>query len=146
MLCPLLRALSTFSCFFVTHPARQVIIILIQTSEFWFIYLLLRNVIISPETNIFWVQKPNCTFQPSVLAWRIQGLGEPRGLPSMGSHRVRQIEVTQQQQPEKLRPWPRGLHGDAQRANPPSPRHQPSAAWSHLYRLPQGMSGTRLSC
>ena len=25
---------------------------------------------------------------PSVLAWRIPGLGEPGGLPSMGSHRV----------------------------------------------------------
>ena len=24
----------------------------------------------------------------SVLAWRIQGTGEPGGLPSMGSHRV----------------------------------------------------------
>ena len=26
----------------------------------------------------------------SVLAWRIPGTGEPGGLPSMGSHRVRQ--------------------------------------------------------
>ena len=25
----------------------------------------------------------------SVLAWRISGAGEPGGLPSMGSHRVR---------------------------------------------------------
>ena len=25
---------------------------------------------------------------PSVLAWRIPGMGEPDGLPSMGSHRV----------------------------------------------------------
>ena len=25
----------------------------------------------------------------SVLAWRIAGTGEPGGLPSMGSHRVR---------------------------------------------------------
>ena len=25
----------------------------------------------------------------SVIAWRISGTGEPRGLPSMGSHRVR---------------------------------------------------------
>ena len=25
----------------------------------------------------------------SVLAWRIPGMGEPAGLPSMGSHRVR---------------------------------------------------------
>ena len=24
----------------------------------------------------------------SILAWRIPGMGEPRGLPSMGSHRV----------------------------------------------------------
>ena len=27
--------------------------------------------------------------QSSVLAWRIPGTGEPGGLPSMGSHRVR---------------------------------------------------------
>ena len=26
--------------------------------------------------------------QPSVLAWRIPGTGEPGGLPSVGSHRV----------------------------------------------------------
>ena len=26
----------------------------------------------------------------SVLAWRIPGMGQPGGLPSMGSHRVRQ--------------------------------------------------------
>ena len=26
----------------------------------------------------------------SVLAWRIPGMGEPGGLPSIGSHRVRQ--------------------------------------------------------
>ena len=25
---------------------------------------------------------------PTVLAWRIPGMGEPGGLPSMGSHRV----------------------------------------------------------
>ena len=25
----------------------------------------------------------------SVLAWRIPGMGEPGGLPAMGSHRVR---------------------------------------------------------
>ena len=25
----------------------------------------------------------------SVLAWRLPGMGEPRGLPSLGSHRVR---------------------------------------------------------
>ena len=25
----------------------------------------------------------------SILAWRIAGMGEPGGLPSMGSHRVR---------------------------------------------------------
>ena len=26
---------------------------------------------------------------PSILAWRIPGTGEPGGLPSMGSHRVK---------------------------------------------------------
>ena len=28
----------------------------------------------------------------SVLAWRIPGTGEPGGLPSMGSHRIRHDE------------------------------------------------------
>ena len=28
----------------------------------------------------------------SVLAWRIPGMGEPGGLPSMGSHRVRRLK------------------------------------------------------
>ena len=27
--------------------------------------------------------------QSSVLSWRVPGMGEPGGLPSMGSHRVR---------------------------------------------------------
>ena len=31
----------------------------------------------------------------SVLAWKIPGMGEPGGLPSMGSHRVRHDLVTQ---------------------------------------------------
>ena len=30
----------------------------------------------------------------SVLAWRIPGMGEPGGLPSLGSHRVATTEVT----------------------------------------------------
>ena len=30
----------------------------------------------------------------SVLAWRIPGMGEPGGLPSVGSHRVGHTEVT----------------------------------------------------
>ena len=30
----------------------------------------------------------------SVLAWRMPGTGEPGGLPSMGSHRVRHAEAT----------------------------------------------------
>ena len=30
----------------------------------------------------------------SVLAWRIPGIGDPGGLPSMGWHRVGQTEMT----------------------------------------------------
>ena len=37
----------------------------------------------------------------SVLAWRIPGMGEPVGLPSMGSHKVRHAEVTQWQQQQQ---------------------------------------------
>ena len=40
----------------------------------------------------------------NILAWRIPGMGEPGGLPSVGSHRVT-TEATQQQQQlaERLR-------------------------------------------
>ena len=38
----------------------------------------------------------------SVLAWRIPGMGEPGGLPSMGSHRADTTEATQQQQQQQL--------------------------------------------
>ena len=31
----------------------------------------------------------------SVLAWRIPGMGEPGGLPSMGSHRVGRVRLKQ---------------------------------------------------
>ena len=34
------------------------------------------------------LEKENATHS-SVLAWRIPGMGEPGGLPSVGSHRVR---------------------------------------------------------
>ena len=49
-----------------------------------------------------WTRLSDCTFtfhfhalekematHSSVLAWRVSGMGEPGGLPSMGSHRVR---------------------------------------------------------
>ena len=36
---------------------------------------------------IFCLEKEMATHS-SVLAWRISGMGEPGGLPSMGSHRV----------------------------------------------------------
>ena len=34
------------------------------------------------------LEKEMATTHSSVLAWRIPGMGEPGGLPSMGSHRV----------------------------------------------------------
>ena len=34
-----------------------------------------------------WMEKEMATHS-SVLAWRIPGMGEPGGLPSMGSHRI----------------------------------------------------------
>ena len=37
----------------------------------------------------FHVLKKEMATHSSVLAWRIPGTGEPSGLPSMGSHRVR---------------------------------------------------------
>ena len=37
----------------------------------------------------FYALEKEMALHPSVLAWRIPGMGEPGGLPSMGSHRVR---------------------------------------------------------
>ena len=36
----------------------------------------------------FHVSEKEMATHSSVLAWRIPGMGEPGGLPSMGSHRV----------------------------------------------------------
>ena len=48
---------------------------------------------LSPQSNNFYetqhraLEKEMATHS-SILAWRIPGMGEPGGLPSMGSHRV----------------------------------------------------------
>ena len=42
-----------------------------------------------PFTFHFHALEKEMATQSSVLAWRISGMGEPGGLPSMGSHRVR---------------------------------------------------------
>ena len=46
---------------------------------------------LSDFTFIFYfpVLEKEMATHSSVLAWRIPGMGEPGGLPSMGSHRVR---------------------------------------------------------
>ena len=41
-----------------------------------------------PFTFRFPALEKEMTTHSSVLAWRIPGMGEPGGLPSMGSHRV----------------------------------------------------------
>ena len=43
----------------------------------------------SPFTFHFHALEKEMAIHSSVLAWRIPGTGEPGGLPSMGSHRVR---------------------------------------------------------
>ena len=58
----------------------------------------------------------------SALAWRIPGTGEPGGLPSTGSHRVRQTAVTQQQQLTKLQCAWRSLLGVSLKPSPASPQ------------------------
>ena len=42
-----------------------------------------------PFTFSFHALEKEMATHSSVLAWRIPGMGEPGGLPSMGSHRVR---------------------------------------------------------
>ena len=39
-------------------------------------------------TSHFHALENEIATHPSVLAWRIPGMGEPGGVPSMGSHRV----------------------------------------------------------
>ena len=39
-------------------------------------------------TSHFHALEKEMATHSSVLAWRIPGMGEPRGLPSMGTHRV----------------------------------------------------------
>ena len=41
-----------------------------------------------PFTFHFHALEKEMAAHSSVLAWRIPGMGEPGGLPSMGSHRV----------------------------------------------------------
>ena len=40
-------------------------------------------------TFLFHVLEEEMATHSSILAWRISGMGEPGGLPSVGSHRVR---------------------------------------------------------
>ena len=42
-----------------------------------------------PFSFHFYTLEKEMATHSSVLAWRIPGMGEPGGLPSMGSHRVR---------------------------------------------------------
>ena len=42
-----------------------------------------------PFTFHFHALEKEMETHSSVLAWRVPGMGEPGGLPSMGSHRVR---------------------------------------------------------
>ena len=57
---------------------------------------MVKNLPAIAEDIEMWVQflgwadplKEGMAFHSSILAWRIPGMGEPGGLPSMGSHRV----------------------------------------------------------
>ena len=51
-----------------------------------------------PLTFHFYVLEKETAAHSSVLAWRIPGMEEPGGLPSMGSHRVGQDLATKNQQ------------------------------------------------
>ena len=77
-------------------PCRYQVMTVLQLSGF--------HVTLSPTDNHYlmpamwetWVQslgwedhlEKEIATHSSVLAWRIPGMGEPGGLPSMGSHRV----------------------------------------------------------
>ena len=64
----------------------------INTSKWWVTLIRLRAIVKQfirylPCARYCSVEK-ELAAHSSVLAWRIPGLGEPGGLPSMGSHRV----------------------------------------------------------
>ena len=55
-----------------------------------------------PFTFHFHALEKEMATHSSVLAWRIPGMGEPGGLPSLGSHRVGDTtEATSQQQQQE---------------------------------------------
>ena len=47
-----------------------------------------QKLLILIRSHLFILEKAMATHS-TVLAWRIPGMGEPGGLPSLGSHRVR---------------------------------------------------------
>ena len=67
-----------------------------RLAHFWafLVAQIVKNLSVMQET---WVQsldqedllEKGMTTHFNILAWRIPGMGEPGGLPSMGSHRVR---------------------------------------------------------
>ena len=50
----------------------------------------------------FYALEKEMTIHSSVFPWRILGMAEPGGLPSMGSHRLDTTEATWQQQQQQL--------------------------------------------
>ena len=56
----------------------------------FFVYVLVglfAFLLLSFKCSLYGLEKEMATHS-SILAWRIPGMGEPGGLPSMGSHRV----------------------------------------------------------
>ena len=75
--------------FFPSNRAGLEILVAAGPSFSWFCFYVIPTS--SPPHSLsykwFWLEKEVST-QSWVLAWRIPGMGEPGGLPSMGSHRV----------------------------------------------------------
>ena len=46
---------------------------------------------LSTFTNLLGSQEKEMATHSGILAWRIPGMGEPGGLPSMGSHRLKRL-------------------------------------------------------
>ena len=59
-----------------------------RLSDFPFTFLFFKKNFFFPFTFHFHALEKEMATHSSVLAWRIPGTGEPRGLPSVGSHRV----------------------------------------------------------
>ena len=81
---------STSLC--TQHTGRHAIMFLTKVANHRTTVMSATNLALYPDfflKEVVWEMEKEMATHSSVLAWRSPGTGEPGGLPSMGSHRVR---------------------------------------------------------